>query len=63
MENKDYLMKNKRVLFDVMLTKGMLFQYLAEVDKQSEELFIRLVDEMAKGTTLKREREILFIRK
>ncbi len=47
MRHKDYLMKNKRVLFNIMLTKGTLFQYLAEVDKQAEELFFRLIDDMA----------------
>ncbi len=49
MKHKDYLMKNKRVLFNIMLTKGTLFQYLAEIDKQAEEMFFRLVDDMAKA--------------
>ncbi len=49
MRHKDYLMKNKRVLFNIMLTKGTLFQYLAEVDKQAEEMFFRLIDDMAKA--------------
>ncbi len=49
MKHKDYLMKNKRVLFNIMLTKGTLYQYFAEVDKQAEELFSRLVDDMAKS--------------
>ncbi len=49
MKHKDYLMKNKRVLFNIMLTKGMLHQHLAEVDKQAEELFFRLIDDIAKA--------------
>ncbi len=49
MRRKDYLMKNNRILFDIMLTKGMLFQHLAEVDKQAEDMFIRLIDDMAKA--------------
>ncbi len=49
MRHKDYLMKNKRVLFNIMLTKGTLFQYLAEVDKQAEKMFFRLIDDMAKA--------------
>ncbi len=49
MMHKDYLMKNKRVLFNIMLTKGTLYQYLAEVDKLAEELFFRLIDGMAKS--------------
>ncbi len=47
--HKDYLMKNKRVLFDIMLTKGTLFQHLAEIDKQAEEMLFRLIDDMAKA--------------
>ncbi len=49
MRHKDYLMKNKRVLFNIMLSKGTLYQHLAEVDKQAEELFFRLIDDMAKA--------------
>ncbi len=48
MRHKDYLMKNKRVLFNIMLTKGTLFQYLAEVNKQAEDMFFWLIDDMAK---------------
>ncbi len=46
---KDYLKNHKRVLFNIMLTKGTLFQYLVEVDKQAEEMFFRLIDDMAKA--------------
>ncbi len=49
MRHKDYLMKNKRVLFNIMLTKGTLYQYLAEVDKQAEDMFFRLIDDMSKA--------------
>ncbi len=48
MKHKDYFMKNKRVLFNIMLTKGTLYQHLAEVDKQAEDMFFRLIDDMAK---------------
>ncbi len=65
MKHKDYLMKNKRVLFNIMLTKGMLFQYLAEVNKQAEKMFFRLVDDMAKseGITeqIKEENQMLWV--
>ncbi len=43
MRHKDYLMKNKRVLFNIILTKGILYQYLAEVDKQARDMFDRLI--------------------
>ncbi len=49
MRHKDYLMKNKRVLFNIMLTKGTLYQYLARVDKQADEMFFQLIDDMAKA--------------
>ncbi len=49
MQHKDYLMKNKRVLFNTMLTKGTLYQYLADIDKQAEDMFFRLIDDMAKA--------------
>ncbi len=49
MSHKDYLMKSKQVLFNIMLTKGTLFQYLAEVDKQAEDMFFKLIDDMAKA--------------
>ncbi len=49
MKHKDYLMKNKRVLFNIMLTKGTLYQYLAKVDKQADDMFFRLIDDMAKA--------------
>ncbi len=52
MKHKDYLMKNKRVLFNIMLTNGTLFQYLAEVDKQAEDMFFRLVDDIAKAESI-----------
>ncbi len=49
MRHEDYLMKNKRVLFNIMLTKGTLYQCLVEVDKQAEEMFYQLIDDMAKS--------------
>ncbi len=52
MRHKDYLMKNKRVLFNIMLTKGTLYQYLVEVDKQAEEMLFRLIDDMAKAESV-----------
>ncbi len=62
MKHKDYLMKNKQVLFNIMLTKGTLFQYLAELNKQAEEMFFRLVDDMAKaeGITAARLKGVKF---
>ncbi len=47
--HKDYLKNHRRVLFNIMLTKGTLFQYLADIDEQAEEMFFRLIDDMAKA--------------
>ncbi len=47
--HKEYLMKHKKVQFNLLLTKGNLYQYLAEVDKQAEDMFLRLIDDMAKA--------------
>ncbi len=55
MKHKDYLIQNKRVLFNIMLTKGTLYQYLAEVDYQEEELFSRLVNDMVKSEGITEE--------
>lgn len=48
-----------------MLSKGELWQYLAKVDKQTEEMFSRLVSEMAisEGVTkqLKAKNHILWM--
>ncbi len=67
MKRKDYLMKNNRVLFNIMLTKGTLYQYLAEIDKQAEKLFFRLIDDMAKAENvteqLKADNQLLWVQR
>ncbi len=47
--HKDYLKNHKRLMFDIMLTKGTLFHYLAEIDKQAQEMFDRLMEQMTKA--------------
>ncbi len=47
--HKDYLKNHKRLMFDIMLTKGTLFRYLAEIDKQAQEMFDRLMEQMLKA--------------
>ena len=41
-----YLKEYRRVTYLNLLTSGRLNTYLAEIDKQAEELFFRLVDQM-----------------
>ncbi len=45
--HRDYLKHNKSVKFNTMLMNGTLFSYLAEIDSQAEEMFSRLVEQMA----------------
>ena len=46
LKRKDYLMKHKRVQFNIMLMNGTLWTYLAEVDEQASDMFSRLVEQM-----------------
>ena len=46
MKRKDYLMKHKRVQFNIMLMNGTLWTHLAEVDEQAADMFSRLVEQM-----------------
>ena len=63
--HKDYLKNLKRLMFDIMLTKGTLFRYLAEIDKQAQEMFDRLMEQMAKAEDvteqLKEENQMLWV--
>jgi len=45
--HKRYLRENKRVTYTNLLTSGKLNSYLADIDRQAEELFFRLVKQMA----------------
>ena len=46
MLHKDYLLKNKKVLFTTLLTEGKLYQHCAEVEAQAREMFDTLVEQM-----------------
>ena len=46
LKRKDYLMKHKRVQFNIMLMTGTLWTHLAEVDEQASDMFSRLVEQM-----------------
>lgn len=43
-----YLKQNHKVLYMNLLTSGKLSSYLADIDKQAEDMFFRLVKQMAK---------------
>lgn len=46
MLHKDYLLKHKKVLFATLLSEGRLWQYLADIDTQSQQMFDTLVEQM-----------------
>lgn len=46
MLHKDYLHKHKPVVFASLLVQGKLWQYLAEIDTQAQEMFNVLFEQM-----------------
>lgn len=46
LKRKDYLMKNKRLQFNIMFMNGTLWTHLAEIDEQAAYMFSRLVEQM-----------------
>ena len=62
---KDYLFKYKKVLFTTLLTQGELYQYCADVEKQAQQMFDTLVEQMkqAEGVTeqLKAEKQLEWV--
>ena len=45
--HRRYLKENRKVLYADLLTSGKLNSYLADIDRQAEEMFSRLVKQMA----------------
>ena len=64
---KDYLQKHNPVLFTTLLTQGKLYQHCAEVEKQAQQMFDTLVEQMkvAEGITetLKEENQLEWVRR
>ena len=62
-----YLKQYHRVRYYILLTSGKLNSYLADIDRQAEEMFPRLVKELAEkeGVTeaIKAENQMLWVRK
>ena len=67
MLHKDYMLKHKNVTVTIMTAEGRFWQYLAEIDKQADDLFSRLVSDIAKseGVTeqLKAENQIEWVQR
>ena len=45
--HKRYLQEHKRATYTTLLTSGKLDSYLADIDKQAEDMFLRLVEQIA----------------
>ena len=65
--HKLYLKQNHRVLYMNLLTSGKLNSYLADIDKQAEQMFSRLVKQLAEKENLteklKAENQMLWVHK
>ena len=44
-----YLKEHHRAIYATLLTSGKLNSYLADIDRQAEEMFLRLVKQMAEA--------------
>lgn len=52
MMHKDYLQKHKSVLFATLLTQGKLYQHLAEIDTQAQQVLDTLTAQMIKSENI-----------
>lgn len=55
MQHKRYLKQNHKVLYYNLLTSGKLNSYLADIEKQAEEMFFRLVNDLAEKENVTEE--------
>ncbi len=62
-----YIKQNRKVLYLNLLTSGKLNSYLAEIDQQAEDIFFRLVKQMAEregvSETLKSENQMEWVQR
>lgn len=62
-----YIRKHRKALYTGLLLDGKLNGYLAEVNEQAEDMFFRLVNELAEKEgimeTLKAENQMLWVRR
>ena len=67
LRHKRYLKQHHKVLYYNLLTSGKLHSYLADIEEQAQQLFLRLVKELAEkeGVTeqLKAENAMLWVQK
>ena len=58
MRHKRYLKQNHKVLYYNLLTRGKFDSYLADIYQQAQQLFLRLVKELAKKRKCNRRTQI-----
>ena len=62
-----YLERNRKILYKNLLTKGKLTAYLADIDEQAENMFDRLVRQLAEREDvtkqLKANNQMLWVKK
>lgn len=67
MRHKAFLKENRRAFYSLKIAEGAFQRYLAEIDRQAEDMFLRLVNEMAaqEGVTeqLKAEDQMEWVRR
>ena len=65
--HRRYLKTHRKVLYTSLLTSGKLNSYLADIDRQAEEMFTRLVKRFSEKEgvteTLKAENQMLWVQK
>ena len=65
--HKRYLQEHKRAVYITLLASGKLNSYLADIDRQAEEMFSRLVKQLSEKEgvteTLKAENQMLWVQK
>ena len=55
MQHKRYLKQHHKVLYYNLLTRGKLNSYLADIEQQAQQLFLRLVKELAEQENVTEE--------
>ena len=67
MMHKSYLEKHKKVLFNSLLMQGKLYQHCAKVEKQAQQMFDTLVEQMKEregvNEQLKEENQLEWVRR
>ena len=65
--HRRYIKTHRRGLYTALLTSGKLNSYLADIDRQAEEMFSRLVKQLSEKEgvteTLKKENQLLWVQR